>query len=195
MCVYIHIYIYIYIYIHIYSLYIYIHVRVFPLATAWFKLIAKEICPPWWSKLWNRSSVKAWDGCEDWARNGKGTPISTGLSSFSQAEWGRVKALVLLLLVSILYIYIYVCVGMDIDLAMFYHRFWCEQRGTRVLTLSQIGSLSYTRVHQMFVTNPFYPWVLKSPAANIAPHVRQALEMVAIPPDCRNTRMFIIYHS
>ena len=84
---------------------------------------------------------------------------------------------------------------MDIDLAMFYHRFWCEQRGARVLTLSQIGSLSYTRVHQMFVTNPFYPWVLKSPAANIAPHVRQALEMVAIPPDCRNTRMFIIYHS
>lgn len=66
---------------------------------------------------------------------------------------------------------------MDIDLPMIYHRFWCEQRGTRVLTLSQIARLSYTRVHHMFVTNPFYPWVLKSPAANIPPNVRQTLEM------------------
>ena len=76
-----------------------------------------------------------------------------------------------------IYIYMCVCVGMDIDLHMIYHRFGCEQRGTRVLTLSQIARLSYTRVHQMFVTNPFYPWVLKSPAGNIAPNVRQAVEM------------------
>ena len=74
-------------------------------------------------------------------------------------------------------LYICVCVGMDIDLPMIYHRVWCEQGGTRVLTLSQIARLSYTRGHQMFVTNPFYPWVLKSPAGKNAPNVRQALEM------------------
>ena len=166
----------------------------FPLATAWFKLIAKEICP-----LGDQN-------CETGRVSKHGMAAKTGLEMervppyplvyhhFPKQNGEESRHLCYCYLCPYC-IYIYVCVGMDIDLAMFYHRFWCEQRGARVLTLSQIGSLSYTRVHQMFVTNPFYPWVLKSPAANIAPHVRQALEMVAIPPDCRNTRMFIIYHS
>ena len=162
----------------------------FPLATAWFKLIAEEICP-----LGDQN-------CETGRVSKHVMAAKTGL------EMERVPPYPLVdhhfpkqngeesrHLCSTIHIYIYICVGMDIDLPMIYHRFWCEQRGTRVLTLSQIARLSYTRVHQMFETNPFYPWVLKSPAANIAPNVRQALEMVAIPPDCRNTRSFIIYHS
>ena len=107
MCMYTHMSIYIYrhvcihIYIYLY-IYIHIHVRVFPPGDCMVQIDCWGDMPPWWSKLWNRSSVKTWDGCEDWARNGKGTPISTGWSSFSQAEWGRVKALV--------FHHIYICV-------------------------------------------------------------------------------------